>query len=106
MYSEENLWTQDVEFIDKLVSPVFKDIIFELMSNKKIDSSIEFIYKYHRSYVQVSKYKRWLSEKGFIEIDRTGKKEAMRLTKAGKRIATQFMKLVEYCKELDGGVKK
>lgn len=96
----------DVRFIDKLVSPVLMDMLNELITNKQIDSSMAFIYKYHRSYVQVSKYKKWLNEKGFIEVDRTGKNETMRLTVIGKKIVAQFKKLIEISNQLEGGAKK
>ena len=96
-------WTKDEPFINRVFLPVIKDFLLEFSESKEIKSSIDFLYKYKRSYVQINKYKRWLTDKGFIFIIREGKNERMKLTSIGKEMMKHFKKIIDLSKKLDEG---
>lgn len=99
-------WNAQMTFEGKLFSPVFKEILEELLENKELKSIVDFSYKYRRSYMQISKYKRWLHKKGFITLIKEGKQEKMVLTEQGRKIITAFGKLLAELRLLDkGGVQ-
>ncbi len=99
MYKEES--NKKTLFEEKIFYPVIKDFLSELGTAGEIKSSIDFLYKYKRSYVQISNHKKLLIEKGVIDVMRDGNTERMVPTKLGKELAAKFKELITVCKKID-----
>ena len=87
-------WSKKAKLEDKLFSPILKILFEELAKKNEIPSLIQFMYATQHSYSQLHKVRKYLIAKKIVKITKIGKETKIQLTPRGKKIVTDFIKLL------------